>query len=222
MVPFTVYAPPRGDGGNPLEWSDQEPNNYISDPQDIGVLFPNELAAGVTISRDPSQDPAQAPQDWADVYQFQVLLDRVYAVTLVGEQVPLGVTLSLTVTTPSGQIVLSSWPGSPTLDGELVPGTYLLVVNGWDSSQAPDVSYQVSLAMITQDDNAPPLVSGPAPAVAIQLDSVAPPTSPTPTPPPPVTPPVTPPPVSDPPTPPPCRTRPPRRRCRTRRAPRRR
>ncbi len=199
VVPFTVDAPPRGDGGNPLEWSDQEPNNYISDPQDIGVLFPNELAAGVTISRDPSQDPAQAPQDWADVYQFQVLLDRVYAVTLVGEQVPPGVTLSLTVTTPSGQIVLNSWPGSPTLDGELTPGTYLLVVNGWDSSQAADVSYQVSLAMITQDDNAPPLVSGPAPAVAIQLDSVVPPTTPTPTPPPPVTPPVTTPPVTDPP-----------------------
>ena len=93
----------------------------------------------------------------------------------MGEQVPPGVTLSLTVTTPSGQIVLNSWPGSPTLDGELAPGTYLLVVNGWDSSQAADVSYQVSLAMITQDDNAPPLVSGPAPAVAIQLDSVVPP-----------------------------------------------
>jgi methionine-rich copper-binding protein CopC len=194
VVPFTVDAPPRGDGGNPLEWTDQEPNNYISDPQDIGVLFPNELAAGVTISRDPSQDL----QDWADVYQFQVLLDRVYAVTLVGEQVPPGVTLSLTVTTPSGQIVDSSWGSAPVV-GELLPGTYLLVVNGWDSSQAPDVSYQVSLAMITQDDNAPPLVSGPAPAVAIQLDSVVPPTTPTPTPPPVVTPPVTTPPVSDPP-----------------------
>ena len=61
VVPFTVDAPPRGDGGNPLEWSDQASNDQTSDPQDLGILFPDELAAGVTISRF-SQDP----QDTAD------------------------------------------------------------------------------------------------------------------------------------------------------------
>src|SRR5262249_53961552 len=29
VVPFTVDAPPRGNGGNPLDWSDQEPNDDL-------------------------------------------------------------------------------------------------------------------------------------------------------------------------------------------------
>ena len=65
--------------------------------------------------------------------------------------------------------------------GNLFPGTYDLTVSGWDASQAADISYQIKLTMDPQDDNAPPLLSGPAPAVAIQLDSLAPPSSPTPT-----------------------------------------
>ena len=84
MVRFAVDAPPRGDGGNPLEWSDQEPNDQAGDPQDLGILFPDELAAGVTISRDFSQDPVQAPKDTADVYEFQILQDRPYTFTLSG------------------------------------------------------------------------------------------------------------------------------------------
>src|SRR5262249_49666162 len=50
VVRFTVDAAPRGDGWNPLEWSDQEPNDTIDHPQDLGVLFPDELAAGVTLT----------------------------------------------------------------------------------------------------------------------------------------------------------------------------
>ena len=72
----------RGIAGNPLEWSDQEPNDDIHHPQDIGVLFPDELAAGVTITRDFSGDPGQAPRDTADVYEFQILQDRPYTFTL--------------------------------------------------------------------------------------------------------------------------------------------
>ncbi len=175
VVPFTVDAPRAATGGTRWSGATRSPMTTSAIPR-ISASSSRTSSRPASRSRAIPARTRQAPQDTADVYQFQVLLDRVYAVTLVGEQVPPGVTLSLTVTTPSGQIVLNSWPGSPTLDGELVPGTYLLVVNGWDSSQAADVSYQVSLTMITQDDNAPPLVSGPAPAVAIQLDSVAPPT----------------------------------------------
>jgi hypothetical protein len=170
VVPFTVDAAPRGDGGNPLEWSDQEPNDTIDHPQDLGVLFPDELAAGVTLARDFSQDPATAPQDTADVYEFQVLLDRVYAFTLAGADLPAGVTLSLTDT--SGQSL--GIPPSGNLVAALAPGTYLLTVSGWDKAQAADLSYQVDLAMVTQNDNAPPLVSGPAPAIAILLAKDAP------------------------------------------------
>jgi hypothetical protein len=216
VVPFTVDAAPRGTGGNPLEWTDQEPNDDIDHPQDLGVLFPNELAnkldTGVTITRNFSQDPSQAPGDTADYYEFQVLLDRTYTFSLSalpGEHLPAGVALSLTdPADPSFGV--SSFGGGTLLVGELLPGTYLLKVSGWNPSQAAAISYRVTLKFINENDNAPPLVSGPAPAVAIQLNSVAPPSSPTPPPvtpppvtPPPVTPPVTPPPVESPPATPP-------------------
>ena len=82
VVHFSVDAPERGVGGNPLAWSDQEPNNDTQNPQDLGVLFPRELATGVTISRTCPPDPSQAPQDTADVYRFQILQDKIYTFTL--------------------------------------------------------------------------------------------------------------------------------------------
>jgi hypothetical protein len=202
VVPFTVDGPPRGSAGNPLAWIDQEPNNDIQHPQDLGVLFPNELTSvsGVTITRNSSQDPGQAPQDTADVYQFQVLLDRYYTFTLLGNPPPAGVTLSLTDASGNPTSVLSQLDGR-LLEGVLAPGTYLLKVSGSSQAQAPNIAYTVSLKFITQNDNAPPLLTGPAPAVAIQLSSAAPPTSapPPPVTTPPVTPPVTTPPVTSPP-----------------------
>ena len=68
---------------------------------------------------------------------------------------------------------ISSFGGTLLL-GELAPGTYLLTVGGWDDDQAADISYQLSLAIsFSTNDNAPPLVSGPTPAVAIRFDTVA-------------------------------------------------
>ncbi len=86
VVSFTVDGPARGTGGNPLEWSDQEPNDTIQDPQDLGVLFPDDLAAGVTITRDFLQDPSQAPQDTADVYEFQILLGGMVLLHALGHE----------------------------------------------------------------------------------------------------------------------------------------
>ena len=88
VVPFTVDAPARGDAGNPLEWSDQEPNDSSSDPQDLGVLFPNELAAGRHDHTRLQPGPRQAPQDTADVYEFQVLLNRSYSFVPDGRSAP--------------------------------------------------------------------------------------------------------------------------------------
>jgi hypothetical protein len=198
VIPFAVDVAPRGDGGNPRTWIDQEPNDGVGQAQDIGVLFPNDLAAGVTITRNFSGDPAAAPHDTADFYQFQLLLDKPYTFALTGNDLPAGVMLSLT--DASGQVPqgIFSEAGGTVLFGELAPGTYDLEVSGWNASEAASLSYQVRVTMSSQDDNSPPLLSGPAPAVAIQLDSIAPPSSPTP--PPPVSPPpVTPPPGVDPP-----------------------
>ena len=185
VVRFTVDGPARGTDGNPLEWTDQEPNDDIQDPQNLGVLFPDELAAGVTITRDFSQDPSQAPQDTADVYKFQILLDGYYSFTLSGDNLPDNVTLTLTG--PTGQSVPILSIGGTLLVGDVASGTYLLMVSGWDKGQAADITYNISLDLVSSNDNAPPLVSGPAPAVAIRFSSDAPPTSPTL--PPPVTPP---------------------------------
>ena len=60
VVPFTVNAAPRGDGGNPLQWTDQEPNDSLGQAQDIGVLFPNELAT--TGSRSPATSARTPPR----------------------------------------------------------------------------------------------------------------------------------------------------------------
>ncbi len=81
------------------------------------------------------------------------------------------------MTDPSGQAEGYGFGGTLIL-AQLVPGTYLLTVSGWDQDQAAGISYQVGLTFGSQDDNAPPLLSGPAPAVAIQLASVAPPSTP--------------------------------------------
>ena len=40
VVPFQVNASECGVGGNPLVWSDQEPNNETQNPQGLGVFFP--------------------------------------------------------------------------------------------------------------------------------------------------------------------------------------
>ncbi len=178
VVPFTVNAPPRGVGGNPLLYNDLEPNDTISQAQNLGPLFPDELVSGVTLTRNFSQSPASAPHDTADVYAFQILLDRTYNFTIVGSGSSGGFTLSLE--DASGKTVLSQSTGG-VLASELAPGTYFLVVGGWTAAQAPGISYQVAISMATQNDNAPPLVAGPAPAMAIELAVSPSPTSPTPT-----------------------------------------
>ena len=176
VVRFTVDGPARGTDGNPLEWTDQEPNDDIDVPQNLGVIFPDELAAGVTITRDFSQ----TSQDMADVYKFQILLDGTYSFTLSGDNLPDNVTLTLTG--PTGQSVPIISIGGTLLFGDLSAGTYLLIVSGWNQGQAAAITYQVSLDLVSTNDNAPPLVSGPAPAIAMRLSSALAPTPPTPPP----------------------------------------
>src|SRR5262249_11197057 len=97
---------------------------------------------------------------------------------------------------------LVSLNGGKTLLGTLPAGTYAIAVHGWNQDQAARTAYVLTTKLTSSYDNAPPLLSGPEPLVAVRLDSNAPPPPP-PLPPPPVDPPpVTPPPVT-PPTPPP-------------------
>jgi hypothetical protein len=202
VVRFSQTGAPRGTAGDPLRRTDQEPNDDIHRPQDLGTLFPHELKAGVTVVRDFRGDPSQAPSDTADVYRFQLVQHQTYSFLLSGDHLPAG--LKLTLTGPSGESVgINSLDGGRTLFGDLSEGTYLLTAGGWTADRASDISYRIRMTYTASSDNAPPLLAGPEPELALRLDSIAPPTVPTP--PPPVLPPAPPPPpvvVVTPPPPP--------------------
>ncbi len=51
-------------------------------------------------------------------------------------------------------------------------GTYTVAVGGWTGGQSASVSYQLTMDLVGQQDNAPPLVDGPAPLLQIHLDGL--------------------------------------------------
>ena len=81
--------------GNRSSGPTRSPTTRSRQPQDLGVLFPDDFAAGVTVTRDFLQDPVQAPQDTADVYEFQILQGGSYFFSLSGANLPDDVTLAL-------------------------------------------------------------------------------------------------------------------------------
>lgn len=164
VVPFTVQGPVRGTNGNPLQWSDQEPNNSVSQAQVVGVLFPHELQAGVSLIRNASAGLS----DTADYYQIQVLQSRDYILSLSGTNLPLGALP--TVADANGNAIPTVPQG--TAGGvrvSLDPGTYILGVRGWTPSQAPRVTYHLKVSLGPSQENPTPLTIGPAPAYRIAL-----------------------------------------------------
>ena len=62
----------------------------------------------------------------------------------------------------SGQSVPISSFGGTLLLGELAPGTYLLMVSGWDQDQAAGIAYQLSCDLVSAERQfCHSLVSGP-------------------------------------------------------------
>ena len=89
-----------------------------------------------------------------------------------GTDLPEG--LQVSVETDSGQIiVLSPSFNQLVYFAPLMPGTYTIIVGGWSQTQAASLSYQLTINFIGEQDNAPPLVDGPSPALQIQLEGVA-------------------------------------------------
>ena len=84
VVAFTVNGPAQGSAGNPLLWTDKEPNNSAASAQVLGVLFPDELQQGVVLKRTAGASAT----DTGDYYQFQVLQQRDYLMTLSGSGLP--------------------------------------------------------------------------------------------------------------------------------------
>jgi len=167
VINFTVDGPPRGANGNPLTWVHQAPDGVV---QDLGVLFPNELQAGVTISRDFSVDPAATTDSEQDAYRFQILQDQSYILSVSGTN--LDPNAPLTLLDSNGQPIF----GAPAGDGQtfifqLAAGSYEAIVGNTALDPAGSGGYQLSLGLLGTGDSAPPLLSGPAPAVSISLDA---------------------------------------------------
>jgi methionine-rich copper-binding protein CopC len=165
VVSFTVNGPVPGSPGNPLLWLDQEPNDTLAQPQHLGVLFPQELQDGVTISRDFTTAPASAPSDTADYYQLEVLQSRGYFFILNGSGLPPGTQPQLF--TADGDPVFTT--GGAVNLADLTAGSYILRVGGWASAQAGSVKYDLRITLSGSDENPTPLTVGPAPAYRLQL-----------------------------------------------------
>jgi hypothetical protein len=168
VVHFTVNDPQRGTSGSTLQWFDQEPNDSLTHAQDLGVLFPNDLQAGVTVTRDAALNPGNPLSDTADYYRFQVLQSQDYIFSLSGSGLPIGAQPTLTDGVGNAVATISQGTGGG-VRVSLDPGTYVVNVGGWASSQAPAASYALRIALGAALENPTPLTIGPAPAYRIAL-----------------------------------------------------
>jgi hypothetical protein len=171
VVPFSVQSPPRGDNGNPLRRSNTEPNNNLSQAQNLGTLFRDELLHEVIVHRDARSNAS----DQGDYFQFTVWQRGQYEFLLSDAGSPAG--LQLSVATTAGNVLASSGNnlGSGTaLFVVLDPGTYVVSVTGWSSAQAASIQYQLALATGQSFEAPPPLTIGASPAIRLQLTPIGP------------------------------------------------
>ncbi len=174
IVRFAVEGPARGSDGNPLRWLTQEPNDDAGHAQDLGILFPHELQAGVIVVRDFTAAPGEPPADGADYYRFEVLQFQSYFFNLTGSGLPAGA--ALTILDADGKVVDAVPQGSEgDLQAFLNPGKYVVRVGDWTPQQAPGVAYQLELKLGGLPENPTPLTTGAAPAVGIRLVQNGPP-----------------------------------------------
>jgi hypothetical protein len=186
VVHFEVNAPARGTGSNPLLWSDQEPNDGFDHPQDIGALFLHDIHSedrnvkkGVTLQRDFTQTPENAPTDTGDYYRFQVLYTGGYTFNFLEAGLPAGVQATLLDAAGNPVSGVAPQPNSLGFIAFLHPGVYELHIGDWTPIQAADAKYSVVIELPSYFDNPVPLTVGPAPAISIQPVTDA-PTSPPP------------------------------------------
>ncbi len=175
VTTFTVNGP----SAPPLVWTDQEPNDDVLSPQDLGLFFAQELHAGVTAVRDFTGATSAAPADSADYYRFEVLQNRTYVFLLDGPDLPPGVGLSLfdAAGNPVPATIRDTGDG---IQAQLAPGVYVVGVSLWDTGQAGAVAYRLRIGLGETGDNPPPLTVGPRPLSATSLVGVAPPAEPPP------------------------------------------
>ncbi len=171
VVRFAVNGPPRGSAGNPLLWRDQEPNNTFATAQDLGVLFPNEFASNVRITRAFTTTPVTGAADSIDHFRVQVLQTRTYVFQRGATGVP--GSLNMTLRNDTGGVIFSTTTAIRTVT--LTAGrTYTLSLGGWSTITPPTGSYTLTLRLGSSGENPTPLTSGPAPAFRLQLAALPP------------------------------------------------
>ena len=130
VIPFQVQAPAGGISGNSTDGYTVNSQAGDGAPQNLGVLFADELDAGVTIIRGPEPGTSSPSTSTSDNYVIQLLQANSYSFALSGADLPEGA--QVTLTNASGQSV----PLLPSYNGQvyfapLVAGTYTVTVGGW-------------------------------------------------------------------------------------------
>jgi hypothetical protein len=170
IVTFTVQNSPRGTPGSKIVLTDQEPNNSLSNPQDLGVLFPVMQQAGIGVVRDFRNAPPNTVTDTADYFLFQVTQARQYTFLLSGSGLPKGTVPILTTDTgaaiPTSTVILN---GGVIVTAFLNPGKCVVHVGGWTPAEAQQVAYRLYITIGQQGDNPTALTVGAAPALSIRL-----------------------------------------------------
>lgn len=161
-------------GSGPVSFTGGSGTDSLSNPQNLGTLFPLQAQAGIQVVRDFSSSPASAPLDTADYYQFQVTQARQYNFILTGPAAALAASVTLyyghtaiptsTANLGTGVVV------SAFLDPSLFPGgTFTVKVGDWTTGQAAGANYRLFISIGQQGANPTPLLVGPAPALRFRL-----------------------------------------------------
>ncbi len=182
VIPFAVQGPDRGVSGSMSAGFRILSQAGQGVPQDIGMLFPDELQGGVDILRYPEASTDPGAGSLQDDYVIQVLQHQQYSFQLLGSDLPADA--QVTLTDASGQSIPlasagdggQSIPLAPAAGGLLYtapldPGTYTVSVSGWSAGESADIAYQLVLYLTQIEDNAPPLVDGPSPALQVSFDT---------------------------------------------------
>jgi hypothetical protein len=160
VIPFTVAGPTLG-----LVRMDVEPNDFPSQAQDLGVLFPFELVNSVQIVRDAAAAANGSTMDTADYYKLTLLQTEQYNFLLNSAGTVPGLQVSISGGSLSGWVSLT---GAGNNIRVLSPGTYLLQVSGWTAQQRLNVAYQLNIFISQFQEAPPPLTVGPAPFIQIR------------------------------------------------------
>ena len=111
VIPFQVKGPDRGISGNLIDGYSVTSRAGDGVAQDLGVLFPDELQAGVTVIRGPQTDTGTEDASTEDVYVIQLLQSQHYSFALSGNNLPPGAQVTLSDAAGRSIPLLASFDG---------------------------------------------------------------------------------------------------------------